>query len=116
FFTQPSDEQFLRLIQISRNIICRPGYSTLMDLVALNRTAILVPTPGQSEQEYLARHFQANLGFEWHKQRNIRLIHIPNITKTGKEWSNDNTLLGARIGNFLLQVQSEKLRPVSKRS
>jgi uncharacterized protein (TIGR00661 family) len=35
-------------------IICRPGYSTLMDLAACGRNAILVPTPGQTEQTYLA--------------------------------------------------------------
>jgi UDP-N-acetylglucosamine:LPS N-acetylglucosamine transferase len=36
-------------------IICRAGYSTLMDLAVLNKKAILVPTPGQTEQEYLAK-------------------------------------------------------------
>ena len=36
-------------------IICRSGYSTLMDLVALQKKAILIPTPGQTEQEYLGR-------------------------------------------------------------
>jgi hypothetical protein len=37
------------------SIICRSGYSTLMDLKALNRTAAeLIPTPGQPEQAYLA--------------------------------------------------------------
>jgi len=36
-------------------IISRSGYSTIMDLVRLNKSAILVPTPGQTEQEYLAK-------------------------------------------------------------
>lgn len=36
-------------------IISRTGYSTLMDLEALGRGALLVPTPGQPEQEYLGR-------------------------------------------------------------
>lgn len=35
-------------------IICRSGYSTLMDLAILGKKAILIPTPGQTEQEYLA--------------------------------------------------------------
>jgi hypothetical protein len=39
-------------------VICRSGYSTLMDLVLLGKKAILIPTPGQTEQEYLARHLQ----------------------------------------------------------
>ncbi len=35
-------------------IICRSGYSSIMDLVTLKKSAILIPTPGQTEQEYLA--------------------------------------------------------------
>jgi UDP-N-acetylglucosamine:LPS N-acetylglucosamine transferase len=35
-------------------IICRSGYSTIMDLIMLGKTAMLVPTPGQTEQTYLA--------------------------------------------------------------
>ena len=36
-------------------IISRSGHSTLMDLCAVQRSAICIPTPGQTEQEYLAR-------------------------------------------------------------
>ena len=36
-------------------IISRSGHSTLMDLCAVHRAAICIPTPGQTEQEYLAR-------------------------------------------------------------
>jgi UDP-N-acetylglucosamine transferase subunit ALG13 len=42
------------IIRESGGIICRSGYSTIMDLVRLNCSALLVPTPGQTEQEYLA--------------------------------------------------------------
>lgn len=41
-------------IHESEIIICRPGYSTLMDLAATGKKAILIPTPGQTEQEYLS--------------------------------------------------------------
>jgi predicted glycosyltransferase len=34
-------------------IVSRSGYTTLMDLVALGRSALVIPTPGQPEQEYL---------------------------------------------------------------
>jgi uncharacterized protein (TIGR00661 family) len=40
-------------------IICRPGYSTVMDLAVLEKKAIFIPTPGQTEQEYLAENFKA---------------------------------------------------------
>lgn len=36
-------------------IISRTGYTTLMDLARIGRTALLVPTPGQAEQEYLGQ-------------------------------------------------------------
>ncbi len=37
-------------------IISRCGYSTVMDIAAMKKKSILIPTPGQTEQEYLARH------------------------------------------------------------
>lgn len=40
-------------------IICRSGYSSLMDLAQFEKKLILVPTPGQSEQEYLAGRWKA---------------------------------------------------------
>ncbi len=36
-------------------IVARPGYSTLMDLARIGKKAILIPTPGQTEQEYLGK-------------------------------------------------------------
>jgi len=45
-------------INRSRVIIARSGYSTIMELAALRKQALLVPTPGQTEQEYLAEHLQ----------------------------------------------------------
>ena len=44
----------------SRLIICRPGYSTVMDLAKLEKKAFFIPTPGQTEQEYLAANFKQN--------------------------------------------------------
>jgi hypothetical protein len=38
----------------TKALICRSGYSTLMDLAVLGKKAVLVPTPGQPEQLYLA--------------------------------------------------------------
>jgi uncharacterized protein (TIGR00661 family) len=43
-------------IQQSNLVIGRSGYTTIMDLVKLQQKAVLVATPGQTEQEYLAQH------------------------------------------------------------
>ncbi len=39
----------------SKLVIARSGYSTIMDLAVLNKKAFFIPTPGQFEQEYLAK-------------------------------------------------------------
>jgi UDP-N-acetylglucosamine transferase subunit ALG13 len=43
-------------IDESALVICRSGYTTVMDLVRLQKKAIMIPTPGQAEQEYLAAY------------------------------------------------------------
>jgi len=40
-------------------VICRSGYSSVMDLIKMGKKAILIPTPGQPEQEYLAEYLKA---------------------------------------------------------
>ena len=51
-----ADDEFMVAAQHAHTIIARSGYSTIMDLEALGvlDKAELYPTPGQSEQEYLA--------------------------------------------------------------
>lgn len=50
----------------ARLIITRSGYTTLMELAELGKRALLIPTVGQSEQEYLARHHE--------KRRNLHYV------------------------------------------
>jgi hypothetical protein len=40
----------------SEFIVGRTGYTTVMDICKLYKKSILIPTPGQTEQEYLAKH------------------------------------------------------------
>jgi hypothetical protein len=49
------NDALLPILQQADMVICRSGYSTIMDLVALGKSAILIPTPGQTEQEYLGK-------------------------------------------------------------
>ena len=44
-------------------VLARSGYSTIMDLVMMQKKAILVPTPGQTEQEYLGAHLSKHKMF-----------------------------------------------------
>jgi len=50
------DSKLAAALKGAQLVVCRSGYSTLMDLHNLDVQALLVPTPGQSEQQYLAKH------------------------------------------------------------
>jgi UDP:flavonoid glycosyltransferase YjiC (YdhE family) len=48
------------LMRAAKGVVCRSGYTTVMELAGMGRSGVLfVPTPGQSEQEYLAVHAEA---------------------------------------------------------
>lgn len=44
-------------------VIARAGYTSVMELVSLGKGAVLIPTPGQTEQQYLGRHLDGRYGF-----------------------------------------------------
>ncbi|RMG81038.1 MAG: hypothetical protein D6707_05465, partial [Bacteroidetes bacterium] len=50
------DDLLWQTVQQSKVIICRSGYSSIMDFFPLNKPMILIPTPFQTEQEYLAEY------------------------------------------------------------
>jgi uncharacterized protein (TIGR00661 family) len=63
-----------KAIQSAKYIICRSGYTTVMDLIRLKKTALMVPTPGQTEQEYLAKHLQQQGIFKHTQQAQLQLL------------------------------------------
>ena len=81
FYNNADDELFVELISRSKMIICRGGYSSLMDLVALGRSAFLVPTPGQTEQEYLADYLTKKGLFNSCRQKDFHLknVSVPDL-------------------------------------
>ena len=55
----------------SEDIIARAGYSTIMDLICLKKSALLIPTPGQTEQEYLSEYLSGKGWFSYISQKEI---------------------------------------------
>ncbi len=53
-YSHANTTKLKQFIESSENIICRSGYTSIMDLWYIGKAAILIPTPGQTEQEYLA--------------------------------------------------------------
>jgi hypothetical protein len=52
-----------QLISETPIVVSRAGYSTIMDLWYLQKSALLIPTPGQTEQEYLAFYNKSRHSF-----------------------------------------------------
>jgi UDP-N-acetylglucosamine:LPS N-acetylglucosamine transferase len=76
-----SSGQLQELFNSSHKIICRSGYSTLMDLYALGLKALLIPTPGQTEQEYLAGYWQKKFGYNSLEQNEVSKERIESFIK-----------------------------------
>lgn len=55
-----SGQDLLDIVMQSEFVVCRSGYSTLMELVPMHKKLILIPTPGQTEQMYLAEILAKN--------------------------------------------------------
>ena len=72
----------------SELIISRSGYSTIMDLVKLGKKAVFVPTPGQTEQEYLATRF-TELGIAYSVNQNS--FSLKNVLIESKKYTGFNT-------------------------
>ncbi|HTB08145.1 MAG TPA: glycosyltransferase [Bacteroidia bacterium] len=69
-----NDASLFEKIMTSKTILSRPGYSTLMDLAVIGgKRALFIPTPGQTEQEYLAMRLEAYNIAIWFKQSNFSL-------------------------------------------
>ncbi len=91
-----NSEALEKVILASKLVVCRSGYSSVMDLVALGKDAVLVPTPGQTEQEYLAQHLTSKKIFASEVQSKFNLnamtkrderFSVKNIFFTGDDFS-----------------------------
>lgn len=64
------------VIQKARYIICRSGYSSIMDLAEMKKKALIIPTPGQTEQEYLANNLAQKGMFLSCRQHDLDLSDV----------------------------------------
>ncbi len=65
----PDSNALAGALRGAEQVVCRSGYSTLMDLASIQVRAHLIPTPGQPEQEQLAAHFAERYGWSTSHQR-----------------------------------------------
>ncbi len=98
-----------KLLNDSEYIIARSGYSTIMDLLAIKRNAILVPTPGQTEQEYLGHYLHEKRWMYTVAQKNFDLQAAMNA------FENAALVLPDIPHTNLREVIKEFLRAMSRR-
>jgi UDP-N-acetylglucosamine:LPS N-acetylglucosamine transferase len=63
----------------SEIILCRSGYTTVMDLAKLEKKAFFIPTPGQYEQEYLAIKLEKEGLVPYATQDNFKIENLSQI-------------------------------------
>jgi uncharacterized protein (TIGR00661 family) len=68
-----NSHQLQQLITRSEIVLARSGFSTVMDLATMKKKAIFIPTPGQTEQEYLASRMQEQKVAYSMSQKNFNL-------------------------------------------
>ncbi len=111
----PSDA-LNELLNNSDYIVTRSGYSTIMDLLTVKKNAVLVPTPGQTEQEYLGHYLHEKKWMYSVSQKNFNLqeaindfekaeLVIPEIPRTN---------LHDVIVEFLKDVSRKKIEKTVK--
>ena len=98
FFSHLETAAFFETVNDAEFLICRSGYSTIMDLSILNKKALLIPTPGQTEQEYLAKYHAQKSSIKWVSQKDFRLNSENTFGKLKSKKS--NALLEKEIQNI----------------
>ena len=79
FYNFMNSEQLEIAFNESDKIVSRSGYTTVMDLAHLGKKAFFIPTPGQYEQEYLAKKYKAENLAPYCKQEKFKVEKLAKI-------------------------------------
>jgi uncharacterized protein (TIGR00661 family) len=109
FYNHLPAKELNKEINQAEYIISRGGYSTIMDVVKLKKKSILIPTPGQTEQEYLAAYLQERKIALTFSQKNFALNSALQVAR-----SFSYTKAGIENENALRQVVSAFIYSLSK--
>jgi UDP-N-acetylglucosamine transferase subunit ALG13 len=104
------------VIREAHLVIARTGYSTVMDLMRLQKRSILIPTPGQTEQEYLGEHLMQEAFALCLPQEKFRWRAALDLSATFPYClpaANTDAALKGAVQRFLQKVQSNPANPPS---
>jgi len=106
FYNHLPAAELNKVMQEAELVISRSGYSTIMDILALQKKSILIPTPGQTEQEYLGRYLMDKKIIVCCNQENFSVQQSLAVAKNFQydlPAINNSTLLKKAIETFLHQ-------------
>ncbi|MGB8216764.1 MAG: glycosyltransferase [Candidatus Methanoperedens sp.] len=85
-----TEEEKLVLMNRAKFIISRSGYTTMMDIAELGKKrGVFIPTPGQTEQEYLSQYYEEQ---GWFYSKSQYELEILKDIEKAKEYSGFPTL------------------------
>ena len=105
-WNDPTDKDLAGALQEGRVVVCRSGYSSQLDLAALQVKAILVPTPGQPEQEFLGRLWAERFGFVCLGQKKLQQGDIPALATGHLPNAEANAKAFAHMTSWLTPLQT----------
>jgi uncharacterized protein (TIGR00661 family) len=79
FYNFMTTDQLEIAFNESEKVLCRSGYTTIMDLAKLGKKAFFIPTPGQYEQEYLAKKLKREGWVPFAKQEDFQVGNLLEI-------------------------------------
>ena len=79
YYNFMNSEELSTAFNESEFVVCRSGYTTVMDLAKLEKKAFFIPTPGQYEQEYLAKKFKSEIVSPSCKQEKFKASKLEKI-------------------------------------
>lgn len=79
FYNFMNTRQLEQTFNESEIVLCRSGYTTIMDLVKLGKKAFFIPTPGQYEQEYLAQKLDEERIVPYATQEQFKIADLSKI-------------------------------------
>lgn len=79
FYNYMQTEELEKTFNESKFVLCRSGYTTVMDLAKLEKKAFFIPTPGQFEQEFLAKKYKRQGILPMAKQNDFQIADLDTI-------------------------------------
>jgi len=80
YYNFMQSKQLEKTFNESEIVLCRSGYTTVMDLAKLEKKAFFIPTPGQFEQEYLAKKYKYEGLIPYARQEKFKIDDLKEIS------------------------------------